>query len=113
VQTELNPSFARHAGAKFSVGAKNSFKKLASGRSSFTLVFKLSEYIDYHLSPEPATTIYPPDYPRILSAESPLNVTAQLGAPVNLHCVVRNLKDKTVMAQIFCRGRGLVFICNV
>jgi|LakMenE18May11ns_1017448.scaffolds.fasta_scaffold7115416_1 hypothetical protein len=56
----------------------------------------LAEYIDYHLSPEPVTTGFPPDYPRILAPESPLNITAQLGSPINLHCVVINLKDKTV-----------------
>jgi len=53
------------------------------------------EYIDYHLSPEPPVTSSP-NLPRILVPVNPLNVTTQLGSPVSLHCVVRNLQDKTV-----------------
>lgn len=55
----------------------------------------LTEYIDYHLSPEPPVTTSP-NLPRILAPVNPLNVTAQLGSPVSLHCLVRNLQDKTV-----------------
>jgi len=60
------------------------------------------EYIDYHLSPEPPVTTSP-NLPRILAPVNPLNVTAQLGSPVSLHCVVRNLQDKTVS---WLRRRG-------
>ena len=59
----------------------------------------ISEYIDYHLSPEPPVTSTP-NLPRILAAVNPLNVTTQLGSPVSLHCVVKNLQDKTVSSPI-------------
>ena len=58
-------------------------------------MYFFAEYIDYHLSPEPPVTTSP-NLPRILAPVNPLNVTAQLGSPVSLHCIVRNLQDKTV-----------------
>ena len=56
-----------------------------------------SEYIDYHLSPETTSTVSP-NLPRIVNGKDghTLNVTAQIGSPVSLQCVVKNLQDKTV-----------------
>ncbi|XP_059081925.1 zwei Ig domain protein zig-8-like [Tigriopus californicus] len=53
------------------------------------------EYIDYHLSPEPVTQI-PPNSPHLLNPAGMENITAQLGAPARLSCLVKNLQDKTV-----------------
>ena len=58
-------------------------------------MFGISEYIDYHLSPEPPVTVSP-NLPQILSPANSLNLTAQLGSPISLHCIVRNLQSKTV-----------------
>ena len=80
--------------------------------------FLFSEYIDYHLSPEPATTPAP-NLPRIISPDHPKNVTAQLGSPVSLHCLVRNLQDKTVSHKtkdkpiyIKAPNKPYIFICT-
>lgn len=54
------------------------------------------EYIDYHLSPETTSTVSP-NMPRIVSMNGEtMNVTAQVGSPVSLHCLIKNLQDKTV-----------------
>ena len=59
----------------------------------------LSEYIDYHLSSESSIT-KSQTYPQILSRldinGDPLNVTAQVASTITLHCVIRNLNNKTV-----------------
>ena len=64
-----------------------------------TIIDILSEYIDYHLSSEPSVT-QSPTYPKILSRfemnGEPFNVTAQIASTVSLHCVIRNLNNKTV-----------------
>ena len=64
----------------------------------------LSEYIDYHLSPETMTP--PPNAPLILNGGGNgdsggwgSNVTAQLGARAQIHCLVHNRQDKTVSMQ--------------
>ena len=65
--------------------------------------YLLSEYIDYHLSPETMTP--PPNAPLILNGGDGdiggwgSNVTAQLGAKAQLHCLVHNRQDKTVRRQ--------------
>ena len=55
----------------------------------------IAEYIDYHLSPETMTP--PPNVPLILNGDGGwANVTAQLGAKAQLHCLVHNRQEKTV-----------------
>ena len=73
----------------------------------------LSEYIDYHLSPETMTP--PPNAPLILNGGGDgdtgngggwgSNVTAQLGAKAQLHCLVHNRQDKTVSRGGSVRSR--------
>ena len=66
--------------------------------------FFFPEYIDYHLSSESSIT-QTKTYPQILSRfdmkeDHPLNVTAQIASTITLHCVIRNLNNKTVRKYI-------------
>ena len=66
-------------------------------------IFSL-EYIDYHLSSESSIT-QTKTYPQILSRfdmneDHPLNVTAQIASTITLHCVIRNLNNKTVRKRL-------------
>ena len=91
--------------------AKQELLYTKPGKVSFVIpCIAFSEYIDYHLSPETMTP--PPNAPLILNGGDGdsggwgSNVTAQLGAKAQLHCLVHNRQDKTVRRQV-ARGISL------